>query len=75
MKQIKKIKFYQDKDGREWTIKVFRIMTIKDIRKIIDLYRIQKLSKNQIQLRKDVKYSKKRLRILIQKFNWLLDIT
>jgi hypothetical protein len=40
MKAVKKIKFYTDKDEKEWTFKVLRIMTKVDIVKIIDLYTI-----------------------------------
>ena len=37
MKQVKKVKFYTDKDGTEWTFKPLRIMTKIDIIKILDL--------------------------------------
>ena len=46
MKKVKKIKFYKDNDDKEWTFKVLRIMTKKDIIKILDLHFINNETKN-----------------------------
>ena len=37
-KIARKIKFFKDKDDKEWTFKVKHIITKKDIKKNMDLY-------------------------------------
>ena len=61
MKQVKKIKFYADKDGTEWTFKPIRIMTKIDINQILDLYFINHETKNQIYHKRGIKYGKRRI--------------
>ena len=74
MKQVKKVKFYTDKDGTEWTFKPLRIMTKIDIIKILDLYFINHQTKNLIYLKRSIKYGKIRIKKLLDKLEKLWEI-
>jgi len=75
MKEVKKIKFYSDKDGTEWTFKPFRIIMTKiGIIKILDLRFKNHKTIHEIYCNRSIKYGKRRIMKLIDKRNFIWKI-
>ena len=72
MKRTRKIRYYKDKDKVERAIKGNRLMSKRDIARILDLYSPpNNLKPTQIYHKSFVKYRYSRLKLLISKYDRL----
>ncbi len=67
MIRTNKARYYKDKDGKLRTIHCYRLMAKKDILRIQNLYLNGGIAKSMLEKEKEVRYSYKRIKKLINK--------
>ena len=68
MKKAKKSKYYKDKDGNDRIIKGNRLMSKKDITKILNLYCYHSEKLTNIFKKRSIRYEYNRIKKLINKY-------